>query len=119
MKTTKYYKAIIDFGGGCIVERNLRLQADTYIRGGGLAIVAFERNGEPWSDITVNLPGYFPEYGTAFIDTNNNPWAEAFLVEHDIAEPTAYFGHSGFCSYPLYKFDMKKFKTKYPNDMSR
>lgn len=111
MKTTKFYKATIDYGFCDPIERDIRLQLEEYFDG-NLAAVAFERNGEEWCVMTVNLPGYCPADGCAYIDTNNSPWAEEFLQEYGIAKPTKNYGHSGFCTYPLYKFDMRKFEEQ-------
>lgn len=42
----------------------------------------------------------------AFIDTNNNGEEIAqWLIDNKIAYPTGIIGYSGFCSYPLFKFD--------------
>ena len=42
----------------------------------------------------------------AFIDTNNNGGEIAqWLIDNKIALPTGIMGYSGFCSYPLFKFD--------------
>jgi len=76
----------------------------------------------PWSEfatITVNLPTVPEEllkmwFGTnmsdlntlAFVDTNNCPWAEEFLKDNNIAEDTRISMPSGFCNYPLYKFNL-------------
>lgn len=48
-----------------------------------------------------------------WLDTNNVPGIEMFIQEHGLGEPYTRFGspvigHSGFCSYPLYKFDRAK-----------
>lgn len=112
MKATKYFKATMNFGFG-IITKSIRLVQEEYVYG-GMAVCAYLRNGEPWSDITVNIPGTIAPVGTAFIDTNNNPWAEDFLMENGIAKPTGATGHSGYCTYPLYEFDMKCFKNLKP-----
>jgi hypothetical protein len=73
----------------------------------------------PWEDfavITVNLSG--SPYGDgkyqsdtkAYIDTNNCPWAEDFLKENNIAKPLDLYGMSGYCTYPLYEFDLDSVK---------
>lgn len=99
----------MDFGFD-VIEKSIRLVQEQYVYG-GMAVCAYLRNGEPWSDLTVNIPGTMTPDGMAFIDTNNNPWAEAFLVENGLAKPTGVTGRSGYCSYPLYSFDMSKFKN--------
>ena len=72
----------------------------------------------PFATITVNLPDVPEEllkmwFGSqmpdknmlAFLDTNNCPWVEEFLEENHIAENTRISMPSGFCDYPLYKFN--------------
>jgi hypothetical protein len=60
----------------------------------------------PFATITVNIPAsncLSPDL--AFVDTNNCPWAKEFLEENHIAKYTGNTGISGFCDYPLYKFN--------------
>lgn len=72
----------------------------------------------PFATITVNLPDVPEEllkmwFGSqmpdknmlAFLDTNNCPWVKDFLEENHIAESTRISMPSGFCDYPLYKFN--------------
>ena len=62
----------------------------------------------PFATITVNLSDPTQDDTHAFLDTNNCPWVEEFLRDNGIAEP-AYGGlkmQSGFCTYPLYKFNL-------------
>ena len=44
----------------------------------------------------------------AYIDTNNCPWAENFLVDNDFGLPTGEYKVSGFCIYPLYQLDLER-----------
>lgn len=62
----------------------------------------------PWAafaTITVNLNWPVQDQDHAFIDTNNCPWAEEFLCDNGIAEFAGVTGKSGFCTYPLYRFN--------------
>ena len=85
-----------------------------YSYGGGLAIELMcidEEYGfeEPLARLTVNLQDYKNlKDNQAFIDTNNCPWAEEFLKENKFAKPTGIMGHSGYCVYPLYEFDLEE-----------
>lgn len=73
---------------------------------------------DPITTVTVNLGndignGSFMQPFCAFIDTNNNPNVEEFLEENDLAHPYTRFGspvmgYSGYCEYPLYKFNKNK-----------
>ena len=70
---------------------------------------------EPYAVITVNLDG--TTYGNsqhqsdvrAFVDTNNYPWAEEFLTRNGLAKACEIYGRSGFCTYPLYEFNLEAF----------
>ena len=79
-----------------------------------ISIVSLEEG--PFSNLTVNLDDTkrYPEnYG--FVDTNNFPEAESLILQLGIGEETGIIGGSGFCLYPLYKFDydaIKKYTEK-------
>ncbi len=94
----------------------IHLSASTYRTNNGLAVIA-AIDGEEYATITVNLPDalFAGMPGYAYIDTNHCPWAEKFLKKNKIAKPVkSDFGpvmaQSGYCSYPLYKFNMKLFQ---------
>ena len=116
MKSTPLIKVAIDYGFGpeAIKEEPLRLVAHTYRKTDTLAVEAIDENGESFADITVCL-GQPLMPGFAFIDTNNCRWAEEMLRKNGIAKPAANRARmsSGFCSYPLYEFDMSKFSEDY------
>ena len=71
--------------------------------------VRLTRAGAPWSPfatLTVNLQSPLQDETHAFVDTNNCPWAEEFLLDNGIA--TKVEGceeRSGYCTYPLYEFN--------------
>lgn len=60
----------------------------------------------PYAFLTVNLGRQ--NYGYAYVDINNCPWAEDFIEENGLGEFTGKVYSSGFCFYPLYKFNMDK-----------
>ena len=60
--------------------------------------------GEPYADITVNLE-HLTDPCTAFVDTNNLPNIEKFLTDNHIAEYLGTIQTSGYCAYPLYRFN--------------
>lgn len=77
----------------------------------------------PWEDfavITVNLVSSpygdvkYQDKTHAYIDTNNCSWAEDFLKENGIAKPDSrdIYGMSGYCTYPLYEFDLDSVKEE-------
>lgn len=64
---------------------------------------------EPYGTITVNLPECTPlDSDCAFVDTNNFPDIDVWLLLHGIAEPTGRAAQSGYCCYPEFKFNRSK-----------
>lgn len=79
--------------------------------GGNLAIILWSyteefQDHEEYATLTVNL-GSVPG-GCAFLDTNNLPNAEQFVLDNCLGKPTGWKQQSGYCTYPLYKFDLEK-----------
>ena len=102
MTTYKYTDQYGDTMDACLVRGSYydgSLAVDMIANGFG--------DWEPWATLTVNL-GVGGE-GYAFIDTNNFPWAPAFLEENGLAVPMGVGGQSGYCTYPLYEFTSKFF----------
>lgn len=81
----------------------------TYAAEFGIAIQAIHNN-EPYAVVTVNLPSKFGVCevigikNAAYMDTNNCPWVDE-LVKMGVAIDTGFTRESGWCTYPLYKFD--------------
>lgn len=78
---------------------------------GNLAIRLVTYDDEPWALLTVNLGDKLPE-DHAYVDINNCPWAREFIEKYELGEWTGGMGHSGFCVYPLYRFDLTKLGEK-------
>lgn len=78
-----------------------------YAQYNNLAIRLITYEGEPWATLTVNLGKKLPE-DHAYVDINNCPWAVEFIEKYGLGEWTGGMGHSGFCVYPLYRFDITK-----------
>lgn len=82
---------------------------------GALCLVLWDAEGDEakMHKITVNLPGSnaMPnEFGLAYVDTNNHAYIRDFVEDNSLAEYVAGGDRvSGFCTYPLYKFDLEKF----------
>ena len=88
------------------------LEVSHYFNNNNLALVVHGGEEEPYEVLTVNLgPLFDPTLG--FVDTNNFPEAEQFIKEYKLGEPTGITRVSGFCVYPLYKFDMEEVKKYY------
>ena len=93
---------------------DLTLVRSQYSYGKGLAVIANTSEGKCFAILTVNLESFDldgdKEY--AFVDTNNCPWVEEFLVKNEIAYFTGINVPQGFCTYPLYKFDLTKLQEE-------
>lgn len=76
-----------------------------------------EGYSEPYGNLTVNLSVEAPKY-CAFVDTNNMPGAEDFLVKNKIAVFTGLTQSSGFCTYPLYLFNPERLEELCPDGMA-
>lgn len=104
MKTTqKTYKVKL-YGK----EYEIWLDKTEYLNNKTLAVQADCDEG-PFATITVNLGHFLQGKDYAYVDTNNCPWAEEFLTSNGLAEPTGIHHQSGWCEYPLYKFNIEKF----------
>lgn len=72
-----------------------------------------EEGWEPYCIATVNLDPYTgmnrQSETKAYLDTNNCGCIEKFLKENHIATPCGESAVSGFCTYPLYEFDLSRF----------
>lgn len=84
------------------------LEIAGYANNGNMAIVLRVAEG-PLQDAhygtaTVNLHPVDDDYG--FLDYNNMPLIPGIFESLGIAKPTGIKARSGYCSYPLYQFDM-------------
>lgn len=99
---------------------NVTLTVKTYVDSNSLYVgmtTADDGFPEPYGDVTVNLLVPVPSY-CAFVDTNNMPELEEFLVKNKIAAFTGIEQRSGYCSYPLYLFDAEKMRGLCPDGMA-
>ena len=72
----------------------------------GLAVVldkADDEFNDQYAVLTVSLGEFISIKNSAYIDTNNCPFAEQLLTQ-GIAESTGLTKTSGFCTYPLWIF---------------
>lgn len=92
-------------------EYELKLIRSYYLESGSLAIIAM-RDGEPFANVTVNLPyAYIDGDDDAYVDENNLPGITKWLEENDLIRPTnSPFSVScrGFCTYTRWRFDLSK-----------
>lgn len=97
--------------------QNVTLEVNAYVDNNSLYVgLTAMPYGVPeyYGDMTVNLLESVPPY-CAFVDTNNMPELEDFLVKNGIAEFTGLMQKSGYCSYPLYLFDVEKMRKLCPD----
>lgn len=88
-------------------EFNVKPLRTSYCNNSSLAIVLIDEDThEDFAVLTVNL-NYPLGKGMAFVDTNNCDWAEQFIRNNKLGKPTGMTATSGFCTYPLYKFNLK------------
>ena len=71
---------------------------------GNYAVLLECTDGEPFGNLTVNLGRPLPDK-YAFLDVNNIPDAERFVVENGLGVFTGMMEQSGFVAYPLYVFN--------------
>ena len=77
---------------------------------GNLAIQLVCDGWEPFAIITKNFEQKLIG-NMAYVDKNNCPWVEQFIKENELGERVeGEQMYSGFCEYPLYRFDLKKLK---------
>lgn len=86
------------------------LVKETYLNNLHVALSIFCDEG-PFADLTVNIDGIerFPK-NFSCIDTNDFPQGTMLAEQLGIGKPTEYVLRSGFCTYPVYEFDMDKIK---------
>lgn len=86
------------------------LMITTYLNG-NLAILlqAKDKGGlDNFATITVNFPDEPLPSDQAYLDTNNVPEAERFVKDNKLGKPKRQHHISGFCTYPLYEFDLPR-----------
>lgn len=88
------------------------LRVGEYRGDGSVAIQAWNRQDGCICTLTVCLCDPGLEEGESYIDTNNCPWAIEFIEKEGLGKRTGIFGHSGFCTYPIVKFDMEKVRER-------
>ncbi len=89
-------------------DYKVKVVSDNYLDRGALAVLLLEEeNGEEFAVLTVNIDGV-AENDLSYVDTNNNKWAIEFIEENSLGVDTGAVGFSGYCVYPLFKFNEDK-----------
>ncbi len=94
------------------VYEDVYLQIGKYQADNSVAIRAWNREDGPIATITVCLCDKSLGEGEAYIDTNNCPWAIDFIEQEGLGKKTGRMGRSGYCTYPVVKFDMQKVREQ-------
>lgn len=97
----------------------VQLKISSYRNNNGLYIGLNAVGGEypeSYGDVTVNLDSKAPDY-CAYVDVNNMPELETFIVENNLGEFTGLTKRSGFCEFPLYMFHSDKLRELCPDGM--
>ena len=84
------------------------LSVDTYMADNSPALMAWSRTVGPIATITVCLDDNRLKPNESYVDTNNCPWAPEWIEENGLGRNTGKRARSGYCTYPLYQFDMKR-----------
>lgn len=84
-------------------EYKVDIKKSAYANNDNLAIELIEDDGSPFAMLTVNI--HKLPYGYAYLDTNNCPWVVDFVEGNNLGEFAGTYGVSGFCVYPLFKFN--------------
>ena len=88
-------------------EYEVKIERTRYANNNNLAVQLICEDGEPYGMLTVNLDSNLPE-DMAYVDTNNIPDAEDFIERNGLGTKTNFTKVSGFCIYPLYRFNLDK-----------
>lgn len=88
--------------------RDCFLEARSYSYNDRLALLVQSWSQGPMAVLTVNLADEPVSGMRAFLDTNNVPDATSLVERLGIGEDTGIRGKSGYCTYPLYEFDLEK-----------
>ena len=80
-----------------------------YVYGDTLAIQIWNDEDGAILNLTTNLTNEVIDCDCEqFVDTNNFPGAIDFIKEYKLGTETGILGHSGFCTYPLVRFDLQR-----------
>lgn len=100
--------ATLDVRTSYSVYKNCMLRVGRYMPDGSLAVEIYNiQDGEIARLTTCLYDPTLPE-DMAYVDTNNCPWAVAFLEENGLAEKTGRTKRSGYCVYPAMRFNREK-----------
>ncbi len=79
-----------------------------YCADGSMAIEIRNAEEGAIAGITVCLNDQNLKYDEGFLDTNNCPWAKEFVEKYKLGKDTGLRRESGYCTYPLYKWNVSE-----------
>lgn len=90
--------------------KGVYLQIGRYQADGSVAIEAWNNQDGPIARLTVCLCDGSLAEDEAYVDTNNCPRAVEFIEKEGLGKRTGRTGRSGYCTYPVVKFDMEQLR---------
>ena len=84
----------------------LYIKVGKYSTNDNLAITLYTKDDEPFANLTTNIQK-FNSTDVACVDTNNVTEAINLISQYNLGKATGEYLSSGFCIYPIYKFDLK------------
>ena len=89
-------------------EYNLVPLKTAYRNNGTLAIMVYTDDGEPFGDLTVNLPASDTLADDTHAFVQRDSWVKDFIKQTKIGKPAGKSAKSGFSTFELYEFDINK-----------
>ena len=89
---------------------NCFLVLNRYMADGSLCVQIMSEDDGPIARLTVCLNDDFLGENESYLDTNNFREGEAFVKEFCLGELTGEMGFSGYCAYPVVRFNMDALK---------
>ncbi len=119
----KQFEIVDSFGDTVTVEPELGLYTaydfmDNKMPNLGIQLYCYDEDGfrEPYATLTVNFGEFIGAKDCAYIDTNNNSFTDQLLAM-GFCQDTGFTKQSGFCTYPLWKFDSEFLKAIDPEGL--
>lgn len=101
-------------------HEELEIRVSTYLYENHLFIGLHQmEDGEPFGDLTVNLPLSRLEYNEAYIDNFDAENKLKFIRKHRLGEVLPEKGHSGYCEYYKVAFDMERLQELDPDGVEQ